>query len=163
MKHIKIFSIGILLVILASIVPSCTTSKNIVFEEFTSVDAGGWDWKERKKFKFTITDDQHYYTINCGLRITGSYAYSNIWMIYSMKGPNKFQQKNQFQLVLSDNLGKWTGKGVSNLVSFQEPFLHNLKLAKGEYIIEFNQNMRDEKLKDVNNIGIQVVRGQLIL
>jgi gliding motility-associated lipoprotein GldH len=80
-----------------------------------------------------------------------------------MKGPNKFQQKNQFQLVLSDNLGKWTGTGVSNLVSFQEPFLQNLKLAKGEYIVEFNQNMRDEKLKDVNNVGIQVVRGQLIL
>lgn len=163
MKHIKILSIGFMIAIFAAVVPSCTTSKNIVFEEFTSVDAGGWDWKERKKFKFTVTDDQYYYTLNCGLRITGDYAYSNIWMIYTIKGPNKFQQKNQFQLVLSDNLGKWTGKGVSNLVSFQEPFIKNLKLAKGEYTIEFNQNMRDEKLKNVNNIGLQVVRGQVIL
>jgi gliding motility-associated lipoprotein GldH len=71
--------------------------------------------------------------------------------------------KEQFQMVLSDNLGKWNGQGVSNLISFQVPFMGQQKLEKGVYTIEFNQNMRDEILKDVYNIGLQVIRGQLIL
>lgn len=143
--------------------PACSPSENILFEEFQSVDASGWDWKDGRKFTFKITDESHYYTLNCGLRITANYAYSNIWLMYTIKGPNKYHRKDQFQMVLSDNLGKWTGKGVSNLISFQEPFLKETKLAKGVYTIEFHQNMRDEKLLDVNNIGLQLLRGQLVL
>jgi len=163
MKHIRIFIFGIIIAMATSLLPSCSPSKNIAFEEFTSVDPGGWDWKEKKKFVFKIDDDQHYYGLNCELRISANYAYSNIWLIYTIKGPKKFMHKEQFQMVLSDNLGKWNGQGVSNLISFQVPFVGQQKLKKGVYTIEFNQNMRDEKLKDVNNIGLQVIRGQLIL
>jgi hypothetical protein len=49
------------------------------------------------------------------------------------------------------------------LISFQQPFLQNIKFKKGKYRIEFNQNMRDENLEAVNNIGFQIVKGPLIL
>lgn len=164
MKNIKTIGIAsVLFLALIVVIPSCKPSENIVYETFTSVNAGGWDWKEKKSFKFSITDDQHYYTINCGLRINIDYSYSNIWLMYTLKGPNKFHMKDQFQMILSDNLGKWTGKGVSNLISFMHPFLNQQKLQKGEYTIEFYQNMRDEKLKDVNDVGLQIIKGQLIL
>jgi gliding motility-associated lipoprotein GldH len=110
-----------------------------------------------------VTDETHAYNLLTGLRITSEYAYSNIWMLYSLKGPNGYFRKDQFQLVLSDNIGRWKGKGVSNLISYQEPFLNQLQLKKGRYTLTIFQNMRDENLESVNNLGLQVVRGQLIL
>ena len=38
-----------------------------------------------------------------------------------------------------------------------------LPLKKGKYTLTVFQNMRDENLESVNNLGLQVVRGQLIL
>jgi gliding motility-associated lipoprotein GldH len=141
----------------------CKPSENIQFEQFESVDASGWNWVDTKKFTFTIEEDQHYYNLICGLRITSEYAYSNIWMLYTLKGDNGYERKDQFQLVLSDDIGRWKGRGVSNLISYQEPFLTHLKLKKGTYTFEITQNMRDEELESVNNIGLQIVKGQLIL
>ncbi len=148
---------------LLAITWGCSPSKNIVYEEFESVDPSGWDWKDGKSFSFVIEDDQHFYNFIHGLRITSDYAYSNIWMIYIINGPDGFKRKEQFQVTLSDNIGKWKGKGISNLISFQSPIITNVKLKKGKYTIQFFQNMRDQKLKDVNNVGLQIIRGQLIL
>lgn len=141
----------------------CKPSENIVYEKFEKVNTKAWNWKEGKKFEFEITEDQHVYSLFSSLRITSSYKYSNIWMLYTLKGPNNYLKRDQFQLILSDDIGKWKGQGVSNLISFREPFLLNQKLPKGKYTIEFWQNMRDENLLEVNNIGLQVLRGQLIL
>ncbi len=141
----------------------CKPSENIQYEQFESVDASGWNWEDTKKFTFTIDEDQHYYNLICGLRITSEYKYSNIWMLYTIKGDNGYERKDQFQLILSDNIGRWKGRGVSNLISYQEPFLTHLKLKKGTYTFEITQNMRDEELEAVNNIGLQIVKGQLIL
>lgn len=142
---------------------ACRPSENIVYEEFTDVDAAGWNWDAGKSFSFEVTDETHAYNLLSGLRITSEYAYSNIWMLYSLKGPNGYFRKDQFQLVLSDNIGRWKGKGVSNLISYQEAFLNQLQLKKGKYTLTIFQNMRDENLESVNNLGLQVVRGQLIL
>ncbi len=149
-------------VLMVLMLVSCKPSENIIYEEFQDVNANGWNWKDSKTFEFEITDDQHYYTLLTGLRVTTQYSYSNIWLMYNIK-KGKDERKDQFQMVLSDDLGKWLGDGVGNLISFQQPFLQNIKFKKGKYRIEFNQNMRDENLEAVNNIGFQIVKGPLIL
>mgnify|MGYP001165595509 CR=1 FL=1 len=141
----------------------CRPSMNIMYEEFVDVNPSGWNWDAGKSFSFEISDETHYYNLLSGLRITSSYAYSNIWMLYTLKGPDGYFRKDQFQLVLSDNIGRWKGKGVSNLISYQEPFLTQMPLKKGTYTLTIFQNMRDENLESVNNLGLQVIRGQLIL
>jgi gliding motility-associated lipoprotein GldH len=127
------------------------------------IDAKGWNWDAGTSFEFEIENDEHYYQILNGLRITSNYAYSNIWMIYTLRGPDGFYRKDQFQLELSDQIGRWKGKKVSNLISYQEPFLLQLALKKGKYTLTFFQNMRDENLLEVSNVGLQVVKGQLKL
>jgi gliding motility-associated lipoprotein GldH len=144
-------------------VGSCRPSENILYEEFKNIDASGWNWDAGSSFTFEIESEEHYYNILNGLRITSNYAYSNIWMIYILKGPDGFYQKDQFQLELSDQIGRWKGKKVSNMISYQEPFLLQLPLKKGTYTLTLFQNMRDENLKEVSNVGIQVVKGQLKL
>ena len=84
-------------------------------------------------------------------------------MIYVLRGPNGYMRKDQFQVVLSDNFGKWKGEGVSNLISYRTPFIKNQQLKKGKYTLEVFQNMRDESLEHVNNVGLQILKGQLVL
>lgn len=151
------------LVAFTLVLPSCRPSQNILYEQFADVETKGWNWDAGKSFTFEIEDETHYYHLMAGLRITSEYAYSNIWMLYTLKGPDGYYRKDQFQLVLSDNIGRWKGKGVSNLISYQEPFLMQLPLKKGTYTLTVFQNMRDENLMEVSNVGLQVVRGQLKL
>ncbi len=153
----------LLMVFLAFGMSACRPSENIMYEEFVDVDPTAWNWDAGKSFSFEIEDETHYYNLLTGLRITTEYAYSNIWMLYTLKGPDGFYRKDQFQMVLSDNIGRWKGKGVSNLVSYQEPFLSQIPFKKGKYTLTIFQNMRDENLKAVNNLGLQVVKGQLKL
>jgi gliding motility-associated lipoprotein GldH len=136
---------------------SCTTNENVVLNTFEKTDAGGWQWKQGKKFTFTVEDSTYYYSLICGLRIQTGYSYSNIWMVYKLDGPVS-SQKNQFEIVLSDNTGKWLGKGQGNLISYEKSFVSGLKLKPGQYTVELAQNMRDEKLSGVSDVGLKVVK-----
>jgi gliding motility-associated lipoprotein GldH len=129
----------------------------VVLNTFEKTDAGGWQWKQGKKFTFTVEDSTYYYSLICGLRIQTGYSYSNIWMVYKLDGPVS-SLKNQFEIVLPDNTGKWLGKGQGNLISYEKSFVSGLKLKPGQYTVELAQNMRDEKLSGVSDVGLKVVK-----
>lgn len=152
----RLFSILQILLCIAFLqLQSCTADPNIVLNRFEKADAGGWQWNQGKRFNFTVEDSTYYYTLDCGLRITSGYSYSNIWLLYKLEGPS-IKQKNQFEVLLSDNTGKWLGKGQGNLISFEKPFTGRLKLKPGNYTLEISQNMRDEKLTGVSDVGLKV-------
>jgi gliding motility-associated lipoprotein GldH len=136
---------------------SCSSNKNKVFDEFSKVSPDGWNWNQGVKFTFTIEDSTQYYDLSCGLRITGSYLYSNVWIIYQLDG-GQIARKNQFGITLSDNTGKWLGKGQTNLLSYEQVIMKGVKFRPGKYTLQFFQNMRDENLKSVSDIGLSVVK-----
>jgi gliding motility-associated lipoprotein GldH len=136
---------------------SCASDDQVVLNKFEQTDVSGWQWSQGKKFTFTIEDSTYYYAFSCGLRINSGYSYSNIWMLYKLDGPY-LSQKNQFEVVLSDNTGKWLGKGQGNLISYEKMFVSRLKLKPGQYTLEISQNMRDEKLSGVSDVGLKVIR-----
>jgi gliding motility-associated lipoprotein GldH len=140
---------------------ACKVQSNKISDEFQNVNPDGWSWNETKTFSFEITDPTYLYSIECGLRITGSYKYSNIWLLYTLDQPGN-SVKNQFQFQLSDNTGKWLGAGQSNLLSYRKFFIENAKLQKGKYTLRLNQNMRDENLTAVSDIGLIVYKGSKI-
>lgn len=136
---------------------ACKTDENKLYDEFKEADVNGWKWNDARSFTFEITDSSYLYDLECGLRITGGYKYSNIWLLYTIEG-NGITKKNQFDITLSDNTGKWLGKGMSNLLSYKKVFLHNVPLKPGKYTIRFTQNMWDEKLESVSDIGLKVYK-----
>ena len=157
MKHL-LYSI-----VMISLFSGGTVSENIYYEQFEAVNPKSWEWEDAKKFEFEVTDSTHLFNLFSGLRIDSDYHYSNIWLVYILRGPGDYMRKGQFQMVLSDNFGKWTGEGVSNLISYRTPFIKNQQLKKGSYTLEIYQNMRDESLEHVNNVGLQILKGQLVL
>lgn len=153
--------LGIRMAVAFLLLSGCVKDKNTVFDEFRNVNIESWGWNDAKTFEFTIEDSSFTYSLECGLRITGSYNYSNIWLLYTLDGPS-VSTKNQFQIQLSDNTGKWLGKGKSNLISYEKIFIENAKFKPGKYTLRFNQNMRDEKLSAVSDIGLKIYKGSKI-
>lgn len=135
----------------------CTADDSKIFDEFKEIKSAQWSWHDPQTFSFEVTEKDYVYDLVCGLRITGSYNYSNIWLIYTIEGPG-LQGKEQFQIQLSDNTGKWLGKGMSNLISYEQLMKPNVKLQPGKYTVSFSQNMRDEELSAVADIGLKVVK-----
>lgn len=153
--------LGIVWMVLVLTVAGCSKDGRKLYDEFQPVNVNGWSWTDAKSFTFTIPDSSYLYEVHCGLRITGSYNYSNIYLLYSLEG-NGVAARNLFQMTLSDNTGKWLGKGSSNLISYDHLMLANAKLKPGKYTIRVAQNMRDEMLKNVSDIGIYVTKGNKI-
>ncbi len=154
----RLFSIiGIVVLLTFPVFQSCTTDQSVLLNKFEKAEVSGWNWGQGKKFTFTIEDSTYYYSLSCGLRITSGYSYSNIWLLYRLDGP-VVSQKEQFEIVLSDNTGKWLGKGQGNLISYEKPFAGRLKLKPGIYTLEVAQNMRDEKLTGVSDVGLKVIK-----
>jgi gliding motility-associated lipoprotein GldH len=55
------------------------------------------------------------------------------------------------------------GEGMSNLITYEKPLVIQQKLPIGTYTWSLSQNMRDESLQGVSDIGIKVEKGQPIL
>ena len=150
---------------------SCGLPENTISEEFQTMEKGIWGWKDTKRFHFNIEDTSHYYNIYCGLRLNGTYNYSNIWLIYELSETQQDSnntitlksQKKQFQIELADQTGRWLGKGMSNLISYEQLLLTKIKLKKGHYTFKLSQNMREDLLSGVSDVGIKVEKGQPIL
>ena len=151
------FIVKIFLIPAVLLFQACSTDEHVVLNSFEKTETAGWHWKEGKQFTFTVEDTTYYYALSCGLRISSGYSYSNIWLLYKLNGPG-ISHKNQFEVVLSDNTGKWLGKGQGNLISYEKPFDGRLKLKPGKYTVEIAQNMRDEKLSGVTDVGLKVVK-----
>jgi gliding motility-associated lipoprotein GldH len=151
-----------LLLLAIFFINGCTVSENVVLEEFQSIPNSTWGWNNSRSFTFTIEDSTHYYNLSVGLRVEGTYAYSNIWLISQIRG-NNTNIKNQVQIEIADQTGRWLGDGMSNLISYLKPAYIQQKLAPGTYTWTISQNMRDENLMGVSDIGVKIEKGQPIL
>lgn len=67
----------------------------------------------------------------------------------------------RYEVKLAGKDGEWFGKGSGNLYSYQVPFKTNIKFpAKGNYHFEIEQNMRDNPLHEVSDVGLRVEKAK---
>lgn len=118
-----------------------------------------WSYVNKVRVPVMIEDNSIVYNVYINLRHTADYKYSNIFLLIRNQGPDGkvVTVRKEFKLAYPD--GQWLGKGSGNLFSYQLPFYQNYRFpAKGKYIFEVEQNMRDNPLKEVTDVGIRVER-----
>ena len=143
------FSTGILL-------GGCTGG-NAIIDQNTEVPDHNWTYLNRFKFIFKIDDEKAAYNLYVNLRVTGDYKYSNLFVLVSQTGPGIKSATKRYEMKLANKDGEWLGKGSGNLYSYQEPFLINHTFAaKGSYTFTIEQNMRDNPLREVSDVGLRV-------
>lgn len=154
----KSFLLALIFPLLISVV-GCT-DPNAVLDQNTPIENHNWSYSNKIKNAFKIDDTSSPYNIYINLRVTGNYRYSNIFVIARRSGPG-LKATTRFEIKLANPDGEWLGQGSGNLYSYQVPIITDFKFpAKGTYTFEIEQNMRDNPLREVNDVGLRVEKAK---
>lgn len=115
-----------------------------------------WFYRNHVTANFDIKDSSKVYNVYLKLRHTAEYRYSNIFVLAHFKDERE-QKTTRYQYKLSEKDGKWLGSGSGNLFNYQLPLKINYRfLHTGKHTIDIEQNMRDNPLLEVADLGILV-------
>jgi gliding motility-associated lipoprotein GldH len=135
---------------------ACKDAKTLADSNF-EIAGHNWSYTEKVQIPVLIEDSTITYNLYLNLRHTADYKYSNIFLLIHTISPNgkKITERKEFRLALPD--GEWLGSGSGNLYSYQIPFKENYSFAaEGKYLIELEQNMRDNPLDHIYDVGIRI-------
>jgi len=145
--------IGLLSLVL--LLTSCTD--NAIVDINKEISDRNWSYIKKISIPVKIDNEKQAYDLYMNLRHTAAYKYSNIFVLIHQSGPGvkRTTERKEFKLAYPD--GEWLGSGSGNLYSYQLLFRKNYKFpAKGVYLFEFEQNMRDNPLSEISDVGLRV-------
>lgn len=133
------------------------SDKAAVIDQNVSIENRNWNYSNKLLFNVKIDDEKIPYNLYMNLRVTDDYRYSNLFVIITQTGADKQKVVKRYELTLANKEGEWLGKGSGGLYSYQLRFLTGYKFAaKGNYLFSIEQNMRDNPLKEVSDVGLRV-------
>ncbi|RZK41529.1 MAG: gliding motility lipoprotein GldH [Pedobacter sp.] len=146
----------ILAILLVIMLGSC--NDNNLADVNMSIPDNSWLYAKSVKTTVEIEDANANYSLSFKIRNTADYRYSNIFVIMRLKGDSLTKStRYQFQLAKAD--GQWLGKGSGDLYSNSFPLLKKLRFPKiGKYEIEIEQNMRENPLLGISDIGLTLTK-----
>ena len=134
---------------------------NSVIDKNTEIDNHNWSYDNLVKFDVNIDNEKIPYNLYLNLRVTGDYKYSNIFVLLHQTGPNNKPAITRMEFKLANSDGEWLGDGSGNLYSYQMIFRSAYYFpAKGTYHFAIEQNMRDNPLHEVSDVGLRVEKTQ---
>ncbi|WP_235969831.1 gliding motility lipoprotein GldH [Pedobacter planticolens] len=123
-----------------------------------SISDNSWTYANSTKATVEIKNPNQSYQFYFKLRHTTDYRYANLYVVMHLKG-NGLNKSTRYQFKLAKNDGEWLGKGSGNLYTYNFPLLTNYRFEKpGKYEIEIEQNMRDNPLIGISDVGITVAK-----
>lgn len=136
-------------------VSGCDT--NNLADTNMSLPARNWSYENKAKVVIEVKDSSKPLDIYFKLRHTADYRYSNIFILLHIKGGGVARQTKRYEYRLAQPDGQWNGSGSGNLFTYTLPLLTDYKFAvPGKYELEIEQNMRDNPLKEISDVGIKV-------
>ena len=158
-RVLNIFS-GLGLIALLLVQTGCI-DRSAVIDQNEEISNHNWTYLNKLKFDAKIDDEKVAYNLYVNLRITADYKYSNMFVLVTQTGPDKKSEVKRYELKLADKEGKWLGEGSGNLYSYQVPILTGYRFpAEGIYSFYIEQNMRDNPLREVSDVGLRVEKVQ---
>lgn len=155
-KHFTVLS-AITLVFLAT---GCSDPAAVIDQNFVIAN-NNWSYVNKIKTRVTIADETIPYNLYMNLRVTADYKYANLFVLIKQINPDKKASTTRYEFKLANADGEWLGDGSGSIYSYQVPFKKGYKFpAKGVYTFEIEQNMRDNPLRDVTDVGMRVERSQ---
>jgi len=144
-------------VLLSALTVTGCTDRSALTDQNTPVVNHNWLYLNKFKYDIKIDDEKIAYNLYMNLRVTGDYKYSNLFVLIAQTGPDKKPVTRRYELKLANKNGEWLGAGSGNLYSYQALYHTNYKFpVKGIYHIEIEQNMRDNPLREVSDVGLRI-------
>jgi gliding motility-associated lipoprotein GldH len=151
--------IKVSLALVCAILLFCAGCSNggAIIDKNTEIENQNWAYVNRVRFDVKVDDDNTPYNLYLNLRVTADYKYSNVFVLVTESGPGVSAAAKRYEFTLAAKDGQWLGEGSGNLYSYQLPFVSNYKFpAKGTYTFYIEQNMRDNPLRAVSDVGLRI-------
>jgi gliding motility-associated lipoprotein GldH len=145
-------------------VASCQPMKMDTYEKNLEIPGHEWSYGHKPVFEVTLLpqDTVYLYNIFVNVRHKDSYPYSNIWLVVNTQFPEGQPIPQRVELPLADMSGKWLGSGLDDIYEHQIPIQQKAILNKpGTYRFTFEQNMRQNPLPDIMNVGLRIEKAGL--
>lgn len=156
MKKIN-YSFGILL---AFMLLACNF--NDIYEKVVDIPKSEWDKKKAASFQVPVTDTLTSHDIYLNVRNNNDYLYSNLFVFVTLIAPNGKSVKDTIEITLADEKGKWLGHGFSGVWSTKQVYKRQVRFSQpGIYKINIQQGMRDDILRGIPDIGINIEKSKL--
>ncbi|MBC7451622.1 MAG: gliding motility lipoprotein GldH [Cytophagales bacterium] len=143
-----------------SILSSCT-DPDIITEAKIDTSDDSWIQKEEMSFPVHVEDPSATYRIFYQMRYNTDYPYYNLWVnrfLYNEKG-DLISKKLQGMELFNGTTGEPYGAGFGNYFDYKilSDSLYHFP-SKGTYTIKIEQYMRQDTLKGVASVGVQVIK-----
>lgn len=123
-------------------------SKHTVYSDYQSVPLDGWTIDSVVTFTIPVSDTVTPYDVILHVRHTDAYAYQNMWL---------FVNSDTIEFYLADDRGHWLGNG-HNFKDMPVLYREQVVLKDSIYTLHIQQGMREEALKGISDIGVEIVR-----
>jgi gliding motility-associated lipoprotein GldH len=158
---ISVFKRLIFLIMMGAVLITGCSDPNAVIDQNVVIANNNWSYVNKIKTKVTITDETIPYNLYMNLRVTADYKYANLFVLIKQVNPDKQAKTTRYEFKLANADGEWLGDGSGSIYSYQVPFRKDYKFpSKGVYTFEIEQNMRDNPLREVTDVGMRVERAQ---
>lgn len=145
--------------LLLAVLGMCACSNKAIYYEYQTVPMDGWGADSILTFTIPVTDTAATYDVLLHVRHTDAYSYQNMWLFVS-ESPATMQQAavqtDTIEFYLADDRGQWLGNGHSTR---EMPVLYRegVTMTDSVYTLRIQQGMREEALKGVSDIGVEVI------
>lgn len=151
---IKPFSI-FFSVVLFFILIACTPKS--ILHEYKQLPSEGWYKDSTANFEVTITDTSAHYKLFLNIRNKSDYPYQNFWTFITTMSPDSTVTTDSIECYLANTQGKWLGSGISSLYEMQVLLENDFRFkTQGKYYFTIRQGMRDDLLKGISDIGLEI-------
>ncbi len=128
-----------------------------VFEDYQTIKDDNWYINQKPTFYLEVSDTLSEHDIYFNVRHTGTYKYSNLFVLFTIQGPKAKPETQRLEFKLAELDGKWLGSGLGDMYANQIKIMDKVKFPrKGVYSFSIEQNMRDNPLAGIEDIGIKV-------
>lgn len=147
--------ITLLVLFMAVLLSACDQKR--VFEGYQTIKDDSWYINQKPSFYVDIKDTVSEHNVYFNVRHTGLYKYSNLFILFTIQGPKAKAETQRLEFKLAEADGKWLGSGLGDIYSNQIKVMEKIKFPrKGVYSFTIEQNMRDNPLQGVEDIGVRV-------
>lgn len=128
-----------------------------IIDEYVPVENGSWSLSDTCLLDFSIDDTTSFYRLFFNLRHNDEYKYSNLYVFLTITDPDGLRDRKRLNFLLADKKGKWMGRGLGGRYDNQIILVDGLKFLKdGDYGVTIEQNMRDNPLEGITDVGIRL-------
>ena len=132
-------------------------NSNVIFDKNKQIENAVWKSSDVIKFTVPLTDSVQACNFFINIRNSAEYQYSNIFLFIKTFYPNGKISIDTVECYLADKEGKWLGKRSGKVIDNRILFRRAVQFRqKGTYSFEFEQAMRVDELRGVEDFGIRI-------